>query len=123
MWGQEFVGGSTLLNTITYPQRFIRSFALLYGLKPDESVRIGFGLSLTRGNALGEFIAGSTFRGKRVEWYDDIAYRAVGVPYDVTFSPLQKKYFSLDLFFRGEVNPKRLYGVIGFGLSIYMNGN
>ena len=95
----------------------------MYGLKPDESIRIGFGLSLTRGNALGEFMASSSYKGKRVEWYDDISYRAVGLPYDITFSPLQRQHYSLDLFFRGELNPKRLYGFIGFGLSVYLNGN
>lgn len=121
--GQENVSaGNSFLFPRRYPIRFIRSYGLLYGFKPDETVRIAVGLSMTRGNARGDEIDGSLSGGIYTIWHHDIAYRAIGIPFDVTFSMYQGDNFSLDVFARGEANLRRIHLFIGFNLSIFVRG-
>ena len=118
-WGQEYPL-INLLNITSYPLRDIQSFGLLYYIKPHELVRIGFGLASTRGNARGELIDVEVSGSRTFYWNEDIRYRAVTMSLDATLSFYEYKNLGFDAFFRGELAPRRLYGVVGLGISLFL---
>lgn len=118
-WGQEYPLVN-LLNQVSYPIRDIQSFGVLYYAKLHESFRLGFGLASTRGNARGELIDIDNNSTPSSYFYEDFRYRAVSISFDMTYGFLEYKNFGADVFLRSEILPKRIYVVVGLGLSVFL---
>jgi hypothetical protein len=122
-WGQEFDSHDFFGNR-RFPVRDIQSFGVLYYTKLAPQVRFGFGPAITSGNARGDLID-RTYDGltSNTYWYQDIRYRAVSISLDATVGVIEYDKFNLDLFLRGEIAPRRIYAVVGIGLSIFLNND
>lgn len=116
--GKEWVGSGQFNNMVTYPQRTIRSWGLLYAQNYDDVLRFGAGISLSRGNRRGEVLSREfLLSGVEVIWYEDYRFRAVGFMFDITVIPFKTHSIETELFLRGEFNSARTYITIGFGIG------